>query len=370
MNRPPEARRSDPIPGDERWLRRGLASASVALLVVGIWVGLSRSGLGSAGPVSVVLHGPLMVSGFLGVLIPLERAIGLRSRLAYLAPATVLLSFLILLVRGPGPTGYAIVAAGSSSAVLLFLEMIRRWDGLHHRVMLLGAACWLSGNLLLAVGEGIQAALPWWLVFPVLVIAGERLELSRVRGLGPLDRGTFVASVLVLISGTALVSARLQGGPAVMGAGLVFLSGWLIYYDVATRGVQKRGRFRFLGLSMLLGYGWLLVGGLVMIRYGLPPAGLVYDAILHAVFVGFVFSMIFGHALHIGPMVTGLDLDFHPSLHGGLVLLHGSLVIRVIADLWGSVEGRLWGASLNALAIVIYGAALLGVTIVGRSSSP
>lgn len=64
-----------------------LALAIVALLAA-LWAGLLR--LGWAWPVLrpalPAAHGPLMVSGFLGTLISLERAIALHRPGAFLAP--------------------------------------------------------------------------------------------------------------------------------------------------------------------------------------------------------------------------------------------------------------------------------------------
>ena len=56
-----------------------LAPAAVALLTA-LWGGLGRLGwaLPAVHPAAAALHGPLMVSGFLGTLITLERAAALE----------------------------------------------------------------------------------------------------------------------------------------------------------------------------------------------------------------------------------------------------------------------------------------------------
>jgi hypothetical protein len=54
------------------------------------------------------------------------------------------------------------------------------------------------------------------------------------------------------------------------------------------------------------GYLWLGVGGVLWRRYGAVVAGPAHDAELHALFLGFVFSMIFGHAPVIFPGVLGV----------------------------------------------------------------
>src|SRR5690606_34985716 len=83
-------------------------------------------------------------------------------------------------------------------------------------------------------------------------------------------------------------------------------------------------------------------------------AGLAYDALLHAVLVGFVFSMIFGHAPIIFPSVLGVPVFYRPALYAPLVLLHASLVLRLVGDLGGVPAVRRWGGLVNVLAIGLY----------------
>jgi hypothetical protein len=75
---------------------------------------------------------------------------------------------------------------------------------------------------------------------------------------------------------------------------------------------------------------------------------------LHAVFLGFIFSMIFGHAPIIFPAVLGLPVQFKPVFYVHLVLLHLSLIIRLAGDLLGFGPGRLWGGLLNGVALLLF----------------
>jgi hypothetical protein len=79
-----------------------------------------------------------------------------------------------------------------------------------------------------------------------------------------------------------------------------------------------------------------------------------YDAMLHAIFLGFVFSMIFAHAPIIFPAVTGRPLSYRRIfyLHGAL--LHLSLLIRIGSDLAGNFFFYRWSGLLNVFAIVIF----------------
>ncbi|HVW89663.1 MAG TPA: hypothetical protein VHC01_09370, partial [Gaiellaceae bacterium] len=69
-------------------LRYPLLLLGLASLVCGLWAGLLRFGWGlPQGRANLIeLHGPLMVFGFLGTVISLERAVALRRPWGYLAP--------------------------------------------------------------------------------------------------------------------------------------------------------------------------------------------------------------------------------------------------------------------------------------------
>ncbi|RME44851.1 MAG: hypothetical protein D6796_11275 [Caldilineae bacterium] len=96
-------------------------------------------------------------------------------------------------------------------------------------------------------------------------------------------------------------------------------------------------------------------------------AGPYYDAALHTVFVGFVLSMIFGHAPIIFPAVSGRAIPFSPRFYSHLALLHLSLVLRVAGDLGGSLPLRQWGGLLNVAAILLF---LLNTALAVRRASP
>ena len=58
-------------------------------------------------------------------------------------------------------------------------------------------------------------------------------------------------------------------------------------------------------------------------------AGPIYDAILHALFLGFTFGMIFGHAPIIFPAVLGRPLPYRPAFYLHLILLQATLLLRI-----------------------------------------
>jgi hypothetical protein len=84
------------------------------------------------------------------------------------------------------------------------------------------------------------------------------------------------------------------------------------------------------------------------------PGGRGFGEGQHALFVGFVFSMIFGHAPIIVPAVVGVPIHYRPAFYAHLGLLHVSLIVRMAGDLTFWLPARQWGGMLNALAIVLF----------------
>lgn len=129
---------------------------------------------------------------------------------------------------------------------------------------------------------------------------------------------------------------------------------WLLRYDVARRTLRKGGLARFIAACLLSGYFWLAAGGLMGLIFGGVMAGPSYDAMLHAVFLGFAFSLIFGHAPIVFPAVLGVPLAYHPTFYLPLSLLHLSLTLRVAGDLLGWWAARQWGGLLNVVAVLLF----------------
>lgn len=93
--------------------------------------------------------------------------------------------------------------------------------------------------------------------------------------------------------------------------------------------------------------------------FGAQVAGPRYDAVLHIVFVGFVISMIFGHAPIIFPAILGVPINFQPAFYIHLILLHTSLALRVVADYANLHTLRMWSGLLNEAAILLF----IGMTV-------
>lgn len=329
---------------------------AMAALLAGLWAGLIR--LGWAWPVLQptlpIAHGPLMVSGFLGTVIGLERAVALKRGWTYVGPLLTGLGGLALLVGLPGPLGPLLITLGSLSLVAVFWPILRLHTALFTVTMALGALLWLAGNLLWLAGWPVPTVVYWWAGFLILTIAGERLELNRVLQPTGRVRLLFLAANGLFLAGLVVSTIRFDPGVRLAGSGLLALALWLLRFDIARYTVRKTGLTRFIAVCLLIGYTWLGLGGLLMLLLGGVTAGFYYDALLHAIFVGFVISMIFGHAPIILPAVLKKAIHYSPLFYSHLVLLHLSLLVRVTGDLAGWLPGRTWGGLFNEIAILLF----------------
>jgi hypothetical protein len=305
-----------------------------------------------------------MVSGFLGTLIALERAVALSQRWAYGVPLLGSLGALLLLFGFPG--GAVLLTLCSVGMVAIYVVILRRQFVLYTVTMALGAFAWLVGNVIWVTGGAVYQAVPWWAAFLVLTIVGERLEISRVLRLSSWSRLFFALAVLLVLFGLLVSLFTHPTGVRLAGLGFVVLALWLGIYDIARRTVRRQGLTRYIAVNLLFGYFWLAVGGLLSLRHGEMMAGPLYDAWLHAIFLGFVFSMIFAHALIILPAVTGLSIPYNPILYGPVVLMQLALTLRIVSDLFLWQPGRMWGGMLNGLAILWFLLEVAGLAILSR----
>jgi hypothetical protein len=225
--------------------------------------------------------------------------------------------------------------------------------------MALGALCWLVGNVLWLSGQSVFEVVHLWTAFLVLTIVGERLELSRVRHLTRQSVTLFTLSTVIYFAGVIWTVVDLGTGIRLLGIGALLLAGWLLRYDIAGLTIRQRGLPRYIAACLLAGYAWLGFGGLIAIWQGAVYAGPAYEIILHAFLLGFVFSMIFGHAPIILPAITGLRLNYTPIFYAHLSLLHVTLAYRVYGSLSGDFAARQQGGLFNVVAVLLFLAATL-----------
>lgn len=336
-------------------------------LGLGVGAGLARLGWNFPlpSPGLITLHGPLMVSGFFGTLISLERAVAIAKRWAYGAPLLAGLGGASLIAGAPVIIGALLIAAGSLVMLAASVSVYRRQRAIFTATLALGAASWLAGDILWSAGFSVARVVPWWAGFLVLTIAGERLELSRFLPPSHAARRLFAIIVALFIASILLTNIRPAAGQWMLALVLLGLTLWLSRYDIARRTIRENGLTRFIAVALLSAYVWLGAGALIGLFAGGMFSGAAYDATLHAVFLGFVFAMVFGHAPIILPSVTRFPVPYHPVFYLHLALLHLSLILRLAGDLWGHPEWRSAGGLLNAVTLLVFVLSTLTAVIRG-----
>lgn len=351
--------------------RLPLLLLAAAALATGVWGGLARMQvplpLPDAGAGWIAHHGPLMVTGFLGTLIALERAVAVGGRWPFAVPALGGIGALALVVSPTGALGPELAATAAAGYVALSAVIVRRQAAAFTVLPLLGALCLLAGNLRWLARAEIPPATPWWIGFVVLTIVGERIELGRLRPPRRGERPAALAAAAVLGAGLLVTLVDTAWGTRLCGAGVLGLATWLLTFDVARRTIAQPGLPRFTAVCLLSGYAWLAVGGGLLLA-GTPLAsGLAYDAMLHAVFLGFAFAMIFGHAPLVLGAVLGVGLPFRRRFYAHVAILHAGVALRLGADLMESATWRSRGGIVAAAALVVFAASSLVAALPRRA---
>jgi hypothetical protein len=341
-----------------------LGFAALAAAAAG---GMVRLGLAvGAPPMGIAWHGALMASGFFGTLISLERAVALGRLWAYAAPLACGTGGVLLLL-GQGAAAFALFVAGAALLGVVSFLIYLKQRALHTAVLVLGAMALLAANLALAAGAALGAAALGWVAFFVLTIGGERLELSRIARPPAAARRVFALISVALLVTAVLAPWATDAAVRAGGLLLAAVAAWLARYDIATRTVRASGLTRYIALCLLAGYAWLAVGGAILALTGGAGARELWDAALHAVLLGFVFSMVFGHAPVILPAVLRIPLPYRPLLYAPLVLLHATLVLRIAGDFAASSTLRAWGGAGNVAAIALFILSAAGLALSSRT---
>ena len=352
--------------------RLPLIVVGIASLLAAAWGGLVRLGWFGTGAADVRLasaHGPLMVVGFLGTVIGVERAIAAKRPWAFAAPILAAASAVLSVAL---PTSRVGPVAGVGAALVLSAIVARalwRARSFHLVLELAGAASFVVAQVLLVTGGFVARAVPWWLAFLLLTIFAERVEASRV--IAPSRTGRVLMASSVAVFGVGLVASAMDAGLAarIRGAAMVGMAAWVVIFDVPRRTVRSKGLPRFVAVSLLIAAAWLAGAGAVALLAGWADAGPTYDANLHAAFLGVVMMMIFAHAPVIFPAVLGVRVPMRGRFYVHVGLLAASVALRVAGDLAGSAPMRAWGGMLNAVAILAFLASTAGAIFAGAARS-
>jgi hypothetical protein len=334
-----------------------LAGLDAALLLLGVPAPVTTERLPE-------VHGMVMVLGFVGTVVALERAVALRRRAGFAAPALLGMGGLLVITPAHLRLGQFALTAGAAALIGVYIPLWRRARDDSILVQAFGSVLATGGALLWLGGVPVARLLPWLTGFIVLTIAGERLELARVTLLASATVGQLLGIAAAITLGTVLTLLWPVVGYPVLGLSLLALVGWLMVHDVARRTIRAKGLARFMAGCLMAGYLWLAVAGAIWVLVGSVTDGHAYDAAIHAVFLGFTMSMIMAHAPVILPAVLHVRLPYHPVMIAPPVLLHASLLLRLgVGDARGLSVAHQIGGALNVLALLSFVAITASSTI-------
>jgi hypothetical protein len=319
-------------------------------LVFGLLAGWLRIGwfipvYGLAG-----FHGVLMLGGFLGSLICFDKAVATKKNWAFLVPACSGLSVVAFLFN-QATLGYSLQIAASLGLVFIYIFLAKKTEENNTLLMLIGAMCWLAGNVLLFQTHFYPTVFPWWIAFILFTIVGERLELSGFLPVPKWNKYLLIILLLVTLIGFMLPYHGM--GRTVTASGIMALALWLLRFDLARTLLKKKRQYLYTGLSLTFGYVWLFASGLFMIFVN--SGAFAFDALLHSYFLGFAISMVMAHGPIIFPsLLNKTGHRFHSVLWLWMGVFQVSVAVRILADLQEIPLLRKWAGMINGLIILVF----------------
>ncbi len=316
-------------------------------LVAGLATGLARIGWKLDIQGLAPAHGAIMVGGFLGTLIAIEKLIPLRNYPLFIVPTLSGCSLITFYLDLPEQSILMLtVASFCLTGIFAFYYFKHREPS--YLIMLTGAVCWFIGNILLYTKNFYPLAFPMWLGFVLLIIVGERMEIMKFLPVSRKQKR--VMFILLGLYLTSTVFAFHGIGNIVAGVSLIGIALWLLRFDVIGINILKTGLTRYIAVALLCGYVSLMICGIFFIA--LKGSPMSYDAVVHSFFLGFVFSMIFAHGPIILPGVLGMNVKpFSKIFYVWLVTLQISWLTRVFADTMLDFQVRKISGVLSAIAI-------------------
>lgn len=328
-----------------------LSGLNAALVRLDVWAPVASTRVGD-------LHGPVMVLGFMGTVICLERAQALRKPIAYLAPALLGVGSLLLVAGAPQWLGKLLLFEGALGFTIVLVALWVRAPLSLVAAQTLGAfMVTLAAGLWLAVDD-ISVVIPLLAAFLIITISAERAELAQLT-MGKRAIPTLLVSSTLLAASSAMVLLFPTVMIRVFGVVVIITALWLFRDDVGRRMIRTDGLRRFNAAALLAGNFWLVVAGIVWVVVGLPVERGAYDLTIHGVFLGFGMSMIIAHAPIIFPTVLSRPLPYRPVMWVPLAVLHGGMLVRAAGDLSG--VDLLWrgGGIVTVVSLLLFAGTVL-----------
>jgi hypothetical protein len=354
----------------------GLLGCGFFLLMAGLWGGLILMGWDwpSLWPGLPGVQAPLVVTGFFGTLLSLERTVGLKRRIGFMAPILILAGASFLIFYPLSKWSAALTLAGSGGLLIMCLVIAQQQRNIYTSMMVFGSISWFAGMVIWLLGWPMFNVYHWWMGFILFTLVGQRVELAhRLKSSFPpywllnLFLIVFFTGLAINIFGhlrgpdsvmdiilDAIVDPRLIWGMRISGCALGLCALWLLRYDSGYVLMRHGGIARYTAVCMLSGFVWLGLTGLFTSLFAGYVAGTRYDMIIQSFFMGAAWFVIFGHGVIVALSSFGLRLNHLASFYVPVVLLHMSMVVRIIGDLLLNYHIGKWGALLNVMAIILF----------------
>lgn len=327
------------------------------LVLLGLVMGIAGGWIRLGNPVIPVAeaginHGLLMVGGFLGTLISIERAMVMNKKIWLVIPFISGLSSIFFLF-GMQAEGLLFLLAGSLGlGSIMHIQSVRH-PYFHTFLLYAGAVFWFIGNFLVWKTGLIAAGSTWWMGFLLFTIVGERLELSQFMPVPSWSKKALGGFLALFFIGLLFPFHGL--GNELLGVAVLLISAWLLSFDMAKVAAKKKDQFRYIGIGLRIGYLWLGIQGLILLLMESHP--LFYDLVLHTFFLGFTFSMIWAHAPIIFPTIFGIrHTPYHSIIWGPWILFQVTLLGRIAFGMGEFMEWRkIIGISNGYLILLMFG---------------
>ncbi len=342
---------------------------SIAFMLLALMVGIFRlMAQNGVGPVVLgnlfALHPLLMVFGFIAGMIVTERIAGVellphtkQTRLSLAIPPFI---FVGMAVETVGFLfGLALVSyVGAALLVvssLLFLSLLRSFLTMGREKMSVlfmivsGIALLLSALLsAFSLPAGNVGFVMTLLLFPVVFVLGERVELTSLATKSSSDRfvpALFMVAVALGLFGLDAWSLASMNLVAFGLTGLTF--GFFLVNERKARSKATASPFqKYVRNHVELAYVWGLAGSVFGIAYSLSPLFVFYDAFVHSLALGFIGLMFLAHGPIILPMVTRRQFDNAKLSSIPLAILMVALVTRIGSEL-ALLYGDAWLLNLS-----------------------
>lgn len=356
------------------WPYRGVmilgAIFFLSAVFIGIWrIAILRGFLLPPIPEWLPPHGEIMLGGFLASLIIFERMIALRINALIWVP--YIYAFSAMMLHNGNPyvrTIHLVALAGWLLHRWIAYRKFHRWEKpLVESVafITLSSALMYPGGLLARPEVALQG-----LAFPVAVIAIERLEMSLL-----FKKMGARLVVFALIGWCFLWNLSTWQGILDLkniGWATLLLVVSIALHDMALRGSKNKktlstahGLHNFLKLALILSYAWLFTAAIALILSTKISAAIQKDILFHLFGLGFVFTMILGHA----PLILPAALGKLPPTKAPVIpflLFQTATIFRMVGDLalLKSVTVWQWTGWISGVIHIISFFAYVGMLII------